>query len=271
MDSKGPKFSRREILASSVVLPLVVARPGVVLARGASSESAPEDNVLPTAPKPDHMLRIAEKSIAPLGKPTNATLVNGMLPGPEIRYREGDMFRVVLQNNLEKSSAPDGSTTVHWHGLIVPCWMDGVPEITQLPIKSNESFYVEFPIVQTGTYWYHSHTGLQEQLGLSGPLIVEERSPEHAYDHDVTCMANDWLNQSPYDIVPQIRGEKPKTDAVRAPSGDLYNLPGAKSPFEVDVNYPGFLLNGAANDSPWTFKCAVGDRLRLRLINGATS
>ena len=271
MDSKPPRFSRRELLAAGAVIPIVAARPGAVLAKTASSEPSSSRLVLPMAPEPDYTLRIDEQSIAPLGKPTDATLVNGVLPGPEIRYREGDTFRVVLQNNLEKSTFPEGSTTVHWHGLIVPSWMDGVPEITQLPIGSKESFYVEFPILQTGTYWYHSHSGLQEQLGLYGPLIVEERSPEHAYDHDVTCIANDWLNQSPYGIVPQIRGEQPKTDAVRAPSGDLYNLPGVKKPFEIDVNYPGFMLNGAANDKPWTFKCRAGDRLRLRLINASTS
>ena len=271
MGSKSPTLSRRELLAAGVALPIVVARPGAVLAKETLADPKPPQKILPVAPAPDYTFRIANQSIAPLGKPVDATLVNGVLPGPEIRYREGDLFRVVLENGLKPSTAPEGSTTVHWHGLIVPNWMDGVPEVTQLPIGSNESFYVEFPLVQTGTYWYHSHSGLQEQLGLSGPLIVEERSPAYAYDHDVTCLANDWLNQSPYGIVPQIRGEQPKTEAVEAPSGDLYNLPGAKSPFEVDVNYPGFLLNGASNDQPWTFQCRAGDRLRLRMINAATS
>ncbi len=270
MDSKGPRFSRREILAAGAVLPLVAARPGAALAKTVSPADAPR-NFLPVAPKPDYVLQVTEKSISPLGKPTEATLVNGKLPGTEIRYREGDMCRVVIQNNFKDSTFPSGTTSVHWHGLIVPSWMDGVPDLTQFPIGSDQSFYVEFPIVQTGTYWYHSHSGLQEQLGLYGPFIVEERSPIHAYDHDVTCMANDWLNQSPYDIVPEIRGEKPKTDAVKAPSGDLYNLPGAKADFDIDVNYPGFMLNGASNENPWAYKCSPGDRLRLRLINAGTS
>ncbi len=146
MDSEGPKFSRREILATGAVLPLLAARPGAALAESISPADAPR-NPLPMAPKPDYVLRLAQASTSPLGKPTEATLVNGQLPGTEIRYREGDMFRVVIQNNFKESTFPSGTTTVHWHGLIVPSWMDGVPDLTQLPIDSDQSFYVEFPIV----------------------------------------------------------------------------------------------------------------------------
>ena len=271
MDSESPIFSRRSLLTAGALLPLVVTQSGKLQARQDPTKARSPNGSLPMAPRPEYRLKIASQSVFPLGKAVDATLVNGVLPGPEIRYREGDTLRVVLQNNLQKSTFPDGTTSVHWHGLICPNWLDGVLGITQLPIDSNESFYVEFPIHQTGTYWYHSHAGLQEQLGLYGPLIVEERYPAYNYDHDVTCMANDWLNQSPYGIVPQIRGEEVKTAAVRTPSGDLYNLPGSKSAFEIDVNYPGFMLNGAANDNPWTFRCRGGDRLRLRLINAGTS
>lgn len=261
--TKSP--SRRAVLAAGAAMPLAIA--GASYARGetggAPSKSATRAGAL--APRPDYVLDIAKQKVAPLGVPVEAILVNGQNPGPEIRYREGDMFRVLLQNKT------DTFTTVHWHGLIVPNWMDGVPGITQMPIAAKQSFFVEYPIVQTGSYWYHSHYQLQEQIGLHGPYIIEEKRPAHDYDHDVTCFASDWLNQSPDDIVPQIRGDEPKTAAVEAPKGDLYDLAGAKKPFNIDVTYPGFLLNSGTNDDPWTFACKAGDRLRLRLINGATA
>ena len=271
MDLKKANLSRRSLLLAGAGLPLVASQSGIAFANSNSKVTRSENWSLPMTMKTDNILKIESKSIAPLGESVEAILVNGVLPGREIRYKEGEILRLIIQNNLNKQNIPNGTTTVHWHGLICPCWMDGVPEITQLPIDSNESFYVEFPLRQTGTYWYHSHAGLQEQLGLYGPLIIEERNPSYNYDHDVTCLASDWLNQSPYGIVPQIRGELPQTDAVKTPSGDRYNLPQATTPFDVDINYPGFLLNGATNDNPWTFRCRAGDRLRLRLINAGTS
>jgi FtsP/CotA-like multicopper oxidase with cupredoxin domain len=217
--------------------------------------------------KPDHVLNITKTITSPLGVPVESMLVNGTDPGPEIRYTEGDTLRVLVQNRS------DQPTTLHWHGLIVPNWMDGVPDITQLPIQPGQSFFIEYPIVQSGSYWYHSHVGFQEQVGLKGPFIIKEKKPRFDYDHDVTCFASDWLNQSPNGIVPQIRGDQPATAAVKPPTGKLYTLPGVlgKKPFNIDVTYPGFMLNGATNEAPWTFQCRAGDRLRLRLINGGTS
>lgn len=264
---KGP--TRRTILGASAALPLAVAgawaRPGEARAEEKPTGSGRRRSSV-EAPRPDYVLDIESREIAPLGTPVRAVLANGADPGPEIRYTEGDTFRVLLQNKLEEP------TSVHWHGLIVPNWMDGVPGITQMPIGAGQSFFVEYPIVQAGTYWYHSHWELQEQAALRGPFIIEEKHPEYAYDHDVTCFASDWLNQSAYGIVPQIREEQPQTAAVKPPSGtDLYNLAGATKQFNIDVNYPGFLLNSGTNAKPWTFACKAGDRLRLRLINGATS
>lgn len=259
----GP--TRRAVLTAGAALPIALA--GTYARSDAANDAASVSEVRSGAlsPRPDYVFDITQKKLAPLGVPVDAIVVNGQTPGPEIRYTQGDMFRVLLQNHL------DTPTTVHWHGLIVPNWMDGVPNLTQLPIGPKQSFLVEYPIRQAGSYWYHSHYQLQEQVGLHGPYIIDEKNPSHDYDHDVTCFANDWLNQSPYGIVPQIRGEAKKTEAVETPAGDRYGLPGEKKPYNVDVNYPGFVLNAGTNEKPWTFECKVGDRLRLRLINGATS
>jgi FtsP/CotA-like multicopper oxidase with cupredoxin domain len=264
--SRNDEVSRRTALLAGAGLPLGMLA-GPALAK-ATQDVEPTIGDLATGArqfKPDYILNIEPKITSPLGVPVGSILVNNQDPGPEIRYTEGDTFRVLLQNHL------DTPCTVHWHGMIVPNWMDGVPDITQMPIHSGQSFFVEYPLVQTGSYWYHSHFGLQEQLGLHGPLIIEEKTPPYTYDHDVTCFGTDWVNQDPYTLIPQIRGDQPATEAVRAPTGDLYKLPGSNKKFNVDINYPGFMLNGGTNDTPWTFNCRKGDRLRLRLINGATA
>merc|ERR1711965_94528 len=163
------------------------------------------------APKPDRTFDIESMTVSPFGVPTAAIGINGSIPGPEIRYTEGDTFRTLINNRL------DTPTTLHWHGMVVPNYMDGVPGVTQYPLQPGHSVFIEYPIRQAGTYWYHSHFGLQEQQGLSGPLVIEEKRPDHDYDHDVTVFLSDWLNQSPYGIIPQIRNEQTQTSAVKTP------------------------------------------------------
>ena len=252
MRSFDPTISRRQALIAGAALPLSLAHTAHTLGRP------------PAQAKPDYTLDIAHKSIAPLGTPVEATLVNGKLPGPEIRYKEGDMFRVLVNNQLKVP------TTVHWHGMLVPNYMDGVPTVTQYPIGPGDSVLYEYRLRQTGTYWYHSHYNFQEQTGLSGPLIVEARDEPHAYDRDVTVFMSDWLNQKPEGIVPQIRGKEKATAVVKPPAKGGYPFPDDK-PFNVDVNYPGYLINGHNSERPWTLKVAKSDRVRFRLINGSTA
>ncbi|MEC8942630.1 MAG: multicopper oxidase domain-containing protein, partial [Verrucomicrobiota bacterium] len=228
MERKGPRFSRRELMATGAVLPFVVARPGAALAEAVSPRAQPEKRAPPKAPAADSTLRISEESIAPLGKPTGGTLVNGALPGPEIRYREGDMFRVLVENALQVP------TTIHWHGLLVPNYMDGVPEITQLPIEPRESVLYEYPLRQNGTYWYHSHYRFQEQTGLSGPFIIDARNEPYAYDREAVVFLADWINQSPGGIIPQIGGEQKMTWAANPVPPGGYPFPG-NDPFAVDL------------------------------------
>jgi len=253
-------ISRRQLLGGSV--PLALAVPAVLRAEPTSQEGG--QTAPPFQAKPDHTFNINAATVAPLGTPTPATLVNGTYPGPELRYREGDHLRVLANNQL---NVP---TTIHWHGMIVPNYMDGVPGVTQMPIAPGRSVIYEYPLRQSGTYWYHSHVGFQEQTGLSGPLIIESRNEPHAYDHDVVVFLQDFLNQAPAGIVPQIRGQQTPTSAVQPPKQGGYPFP-ADRKFEVDVNYPGYLLNGRSNRDPWTLKVRRGDRIRFRMINGSTA
>lgn len=261
------EFSRRQLLGAGAALPLALAMGSAIESQvhaesGSGRPSA--DAAPPTQAKADYTFDVAATTIAPVGNPVAATLVNGVLPGPEIRYREGDMFRVTVNNRL---AVP---TSVHWHGLIVPNYMDGVPGVTQAPITPGASVFYEFPLRQSGTYWYHSHYELQEQTGLAGPLVIEALDEPHAYDRDVVIFLSDWLDQDPKTVVPQLRMQQPPTAATKMRKPGGLGLPNGK-PFETDVYYPGYLLNGKANAEPWALQVKPGERLRLRIINGSAS
>ncbi|MCH2181781.1 MAG: multicopper oxidase family protein [Mariniblastus sp.] len=262
MQPRNSRLSRRRLLQAGAGLPFALSAP-IMAQTPSPSPTEQEPEAVPVQAKPDYVCNLEQSTIAPLGVPTSATLINGSLPGTEIRYREGDMFRVLVNNRL---AVP---TSLHWHGMLVPNYMDGVPDVTQLPIGAGESVLYEYPIRQSGTYWYHSHYNFQEQTGMSGTLIVEAKDEPWSYDHDVVVTMSDWLNQEPEGIIPQFRGQQPETAAVKPPPGD-YKFPGDQ-PFNVDINYPGYLLNGRSNKSPWTQKVRAGDRIRLRLINASTS
>ena len=260
--------SRRAALAAGAVgamTPLaLLGRAGAQPVNEAPPSTDQGPDRMPAAAKPDYVFDIEQKTIAPLGTSTEAILVNGTDPGTEIRYTEGDTFRVLVNNTMQVPC------TVHWHGLLVPNYMDGVPGITQYPIAPQQAVIIEYPIVQSGSYWYHSHYELQEQQGLRGPYIIEEARPAYDYDKDITVFLTDWLNQSPEGIIPQIREEEPQTAAVKTPVAGGEPFPGS-TPFNIDVNYPGYLMNGKTVDDPWTMQVKQGDRLRLRLINGSTA
>src|SRR5262249_27413094 len=98
-------------------------------------------------------------------------VINGQYPAPEIRLREGSMLRIEVENAL-----PWDPTSIHWHGLLVPAGMDGVPDVSTFPIAPQRVFVYEYPLLQSGTYWYHSHWRLQEQIGVAGPFVIEARN-----------------------------------------------------------------------------------------------
>jgi FtsP/CotA-like multicopper oxidase with cupredoxin domain len=181
-----------------------------------------------------------------VGAPYSETPVwsyNGMVPGPEIRLRQGDHVQITVENRL------DEETTVHWHGLRVPNPMDGVPHLTQQPIAPGETFVYEFDVPDAGTYWYHPHQRSYEQVGrgLYGPLIVEEREPIQV-DRDVTWVLDDWR------LLPDAQI-----------SDDFGNF--------MDSSHTGRVGNTVTVNGhiPETFPARAGERVRLRLINAANA
>lgn len=181
---------------------------------------------------------------------------NGAVPGPEIRVTEGDTLRVNVQNRL-----PEG-TTVHWHGLAIPSAMDGVPNLSQPPIKSGEDFVYEFLVPTTGTYIYHSHVGLQLDRGLYGSLIVEPKNEELVYDREYVLLLDDWVDGvsgTPEDAL----------DELGRAGGGMGGMMGGGMMRGGAVEYPSYLVNGRPPDEPETMSVRRGERVRLRLMNPA--
>ena len=137
-------------------------------------------------------LNIGYQPVNFTGKHRMATAVNGSVPAPILRWREGERVTLRVKNNLAKDSS------LHWHGLILPAEMDGVPGLSFDGIKPGETFEYQFDVNQSGTYWYHSHSGFQEQTGLYGAIIIDPRDPDPvSYDREYVVMLSDWSDEDP--------------------------------------------------------------------------
>ena len=219
------------------------------------------------------------------GRARTATAVNGTVPAPILRFREGETVTINVTNRL------DEPTSIHWHGVRLPNSMDGVPGLTFKGIMPGETFTYRFPVIQSGTYWYHSHSGMQEQTGLYGPLIFEPKAKEpYAYDRDYVVMLSDWTDEDPMTVVSNLKQQ-----------GDYYNYnQRTLGTFIADSKRQGFsatladrlmwgkmrmsptdimdvtgatytfLINGQPPAANWTALFNRGERVRLRFINGSS-
>ncbi|RFC42323.1 MAG: Multicopper oxidase with three cupredoxin domains (includes FtsP and CotA) [Verrucomicrobia bacterium] len=223
-------------------------------------------------------LEIAEEILSPAGSPVRALTINGTVPGPTLRFKEGDTARIHVHNRLAHEE-----TSLHWHGLLVPNNQDGVPHLTTPPIAPGTTFTYEFPLRQSGTYWFHSHTGLQEQRGVLGSIVIEPREgvlPKA--DREQVLVLTDWSDENPDEI---LRSLKRGTRWYGIKKGTAQSLSGAlktgnlknylkreKSrmpPMDVsDIAYDAFLINGKRH---FPVSGHPGETLRLRLINGSAA
>jgi FtsP/CotA-like multicopper oxidase with cupredoxin domain len=193
---------------------------------------------------------------------------NGQLPGPELRLTAGDVLRARVENRL-----PD-QLTVHWHGIDLRADMDGVPHVSQQPIAPGEDFTYEFVVPNAGTYFYHSHVGVQLDRGLYGPLIVDDPTEDLAYDREYTVLLDDWLDGlagTPDQALSRLQSE----GMSHGDMGGMHHGAGgtADSPLGSDtgdVDYPYFLSNGRTPDDPEELAVIPGERVRLRMINAAS-
>ena len=172
------------------------AAGGLLLASGMSARSLRAETSPAVHPQ---MLRgnqfdlgIGYREVNFTGNPRQATVVNGGLPAPTLRWKQGEDVVLRVKNNLAVDSS------IHWHGIILPSGMDGVPGFSFPGIKPGETFEYRFPVTQSGTYWYHSHSGFQEQTGLYGALVIDPAEPEpFSYDRDYVVMLSDWSDTKP--------------------------------------------------------------------------
>jgi FtsP/CotA-like multicopper oxidase with cupredoxin domain len=239
--------------------------------------------LFPGAPLIDHALVVAETTLAPAGKPVRALTLNGTVPGPVLRFRVGDIARIRVTNTL-----PREETSVHWHGLLVPNLEDGVPYLTTPPIKPGQSRTFEFLLKHPGTYWYHSHTGLHEQRGIYGAIVVEPAANTHPrtdlprIDRDEVLVLSDWTNENPHEVMRTLlRGSG--WYALR--KGTAQSLLGAHRSGHLadflmrerarlpamdvsDIAYDAFLINGQRTSR---LAGRPGETIRLRIINAAAS
>src|SRR6056297_3582644 len=144
-------------------------------------------------------LTIARETMNITGKDRPAITINGGIPGPVVEFTEGDFAEITVRNEL------DVSTSIHWHGMLIPPEMDGVPFISFPPIEPKSTFVYRFPIRQAGTYWYHSHSELQEQKGHYGVIVIHPRTSRHRVDHDVPVLFSDWSDESTHEISRTLR------------------------------------------------------------------
>src|SRR5271156_4459192 len=136
------------------------------------------------------------------GKKRTAVAVNGSVNGPTLRWREGEVVTVAVSNRLKTP------TSIHWHGVRLPAAMDGVPGLSFAGIAPGERFVYRIPVLQSGTYWYHSHSGAQEQTGLSGALILERKGKDSiAFDREYAVLLTDWTDSDPETVMSNLKEE----------------------------------------------------------------
>ena len=219
------------------------------------------------------------------GQPGIATAVNGRLPAPLLRWREGDAVTLRVSNRL---SVP---TSIHWHGMIVPADMDGVPGLSFDGIGPGETYVYRFKVNQSGTYWYHSHSRFQEQTGLYGPIVIEPRRGErHRADREHVVLLSEWTDLDPEHIYRTLKRQSNYFNFGQRTVGDFVNdvrKQGWK-PTIADRRMWGqmrmdptdladvsgyaytYLVNGTTPAGNWTGLFRRGEKVRLRFINGSS-
>jgi CopA family copper-resistance protein len=244
-----------------------------------SYSAVPNDHLIKPGKRVVYDLYITDTLVNFTGKLVKAQAINGQIPGPTLRFTEGDTAVINVHNRMK------GETSMHWHGLLLPNKFDGVPYLETAPIMPGKSHHFIFPLKQTGTYWYHSHTMLQEQAGLYGSFVIEAQDKSKKIDQypDKVLVLSDWTNQNPKNVLRMLKrgsdyfpikkgavqsygeallkgytGDKLMMEWMRMPAMDI-----------SDIKYAKFLINGKENVEQKTYK--AGETVRLRIIDGSAS
>ncbi len=280
--SPPPADLARRRFVQGIAIGGAVAGLGLLRPSNAWALTSPDHPTVPSGT--DFALDIAETPVNYTGATRMATTVNGIVPGPILRWKEGTTVNLRVTNRLRVP------TSIHWHGIILPFRMDGVPGLSFDGIAPGETFLYQFQVRQRGTYWYHSHSGYQEQTGLYGPLVIEPAGPDrHSTDRDYVVMLNDWTDENPERIYARLKKQSDYYNYAQPTVPDffrdvrkkglsqamamrrMWNEMRMKPTDFADVSghtYT-YLMNGTAPAGNWTGIFKPGEKIRLRFINGS--
>lgn len=281
--AKDQGLSRRQLLKAATALGLSTAALGL---RPAWASPLGVSNSYPNGVESGNRINLAvrreTKRIA--GRHGKPIAINGSSPGPLIRLREGQDACLKVTNLL------DEETSLHWHGLILPPEMDGVPGVSFAGIAPGEAFTARFPVKQNGSYWYHSHSGLQEQLGAAGPLIIDSAEPEpFHYDREHVLFLTDWTFEDPQSVARHLKVAEGYYNHQQRTLADFFDDVAAhgiadtaiqrgmwermrmssRDIADVTGSTYTYLVNGCAPIDNWTGLFKTGEKIRLRIINGS--
>lgn len=276
-------LSRRRFvtgLASGTALSMIGAQSAARAATPAARFHQPQTELSGSHFK----LNIGHKAVNFTGRPKQAVAVNGSVPSPVLRWKEGDRLTLDVSNHLAHDSS------IHWHGIILPTEMDGVPGLSFAGIKPGETFRYQFKVNQSGTYWYHSHSGFQEQQGMYGAIIIDPQQPApYSFDREHVVVLSDWSDEDPLDVyanlkkMPHIYNIDERTLSDLARDVDKKGLVDALNQramwnnmrmsdtdlSDVTGRTYTFLMNGETPASGWVGQFKRGEKILLRLINAA--
>ncbi|MBL1274607.1 MAG: copper resistance system multicopper oxidase [Ectothiorhodospiraceae bacterium] len=248
-------------------------------------KTATRSGMAPVLTGTEFDLTIAETMVNFTGSPRMATTVNGSIPSPILKMREGDAITIRVHNKLNVS------TSIHWHGIILPYQMDGVPGVSFKGIPAGETFTYKFTVNQTGTYWYHSHTGFQEQTGMYGGIIIEPRNGEHIRaDRDFVVQLSDWTDEDPMAVFAKLKKQSDYFNFNAPTAVDFFRDASTMgvgpamqkrkmwnemrmSPVDladVSAHTYTYLMNGTTPRGNWTGIFKPGERIRLRFLSSGT-
>jgi CopA family copper-resistance protein len=279
MKAFAPPLTRRRFMQGAAAIGALSLAPQLMRRALAAPVRAP---VLSGT---EFQLEIGPVPMNVTGRPMTATGINGQVPAPILRWREGDTVTLAVTNRLSEPNS------IHWHGVRTPSPMDGVPGLSFRGIPPGETFVYRFPVHQSGTYWYHSHSGFQEQTGVYGPIVIVPKGGyAQAFDRDYVVMLSDWTDESPDTVVSNLKFQSNYYNYGQRTLGNLIDDAQRKglsetvadrlewgkmrmSPTDIlDVSGATYtyLINGQPPGANWTALFRPGERVRLRFINGSS-
>ena len=272
-------FDRRQLLRGGSLIGGSLAL-STLLPSWAQSATPGLAPTLPTLAGPNIDLAVSHAHLMVDGRAGHAVTINGTVPGPLLRLKQGQNVRLSVRNDLEED------TSIHWHGVLVPFQMDGVPGVTFPGIKPGQTFVYEFPIIQSGTYWYHSHSGLQEQEGHYGPIVIDPVGEDPIqYDREHVVVLSDYSFMHPHMIFERMKQQGGLFNYQKETVASL--LAGKDQTLQERIDWAKmrmdptdisdvtgaalkFLINGHGPNDNWTGLFRAGERVRLRFINAAS-